>query len=75
MVTESTCGFCRRPFMPDEAQPTCAACPLRGSCLLVRCPHCGYENPVSPPWLARLQGWFHRSAVNTDATTQETGPW
>lgn len=44
--------------MPDDAQPACAGCPLKGSCLLVRCPHCGYENPVAPAWLVRIRGFL-----------------
>jgi hypothetical protein len=59
MVTiEQTCGFCQRTFAPDEGQPTCASCPLKGGCQLVRCPNCGYENPVTPAWVARLRSWF-----------------
>jgi hypothetical protein len=57
-VSGYRCGFCDRTFMQDEAQPTCASCPLRGGCQLVRCPHCGYENPTEPAWLSRVRGWF-----------------
>ncbi len=53
-----TCGFCRRDFEIDRAQPACNACPLAVACKAVRCPHCGYENPVAPAmpgWVARLR--------------------
>jgi hypothetical protein len=59
MVTAITCGFCRAAFEEDQAQPTCAGCPLKGGCQLVRCPHCGYENPVVPIWLTRLRDRLH----------------
>jgi hypothetical protein len=59
MVNSQTCGFCARTFAPDEGQPACTSCPLRGGgCQLVRCPNCGYENPVTPPWLTQLRSWF-----------------
>ncbi|CAN5781985.1 hypothetical protein BH23GEM9_BH23GEM9_28330 [soil metagenome] len=58
MVNEHSCGFCGRVFRQDEGQPTCAACPLSGGCRLVRCPHCGYENPVAPAWVDRVRAWF-----------------
>jgi hypothetical protein len=57
-VTGQECGYCRRTFAPDEGQPTCVSCPVRGGCQFVRCPHCGYENPVTPPWLAKVRAWF-----------------
>jgi hypothetical protein len=50
------CGFCAREFLEDRGQPACRSCPLSTGCHLVRCPHCGYENPVLPGWLARLAG-------------------
>ncbi len=55
------CGLCGRGFREDSGQPTCLGCPLAGSCHFLRCPHCGFENPVMPGWLARVKGWFaHR---------------
>jgi predicted amidophosphoribosyltransferase len=48
------CGFCAREFRQDWGQPVCRACPLAGTCRMVRCPHCGYENPTPPAWLNRL---------------------
>jgi hypothetical protein len=49
------CSFCDERFEEDRAQPTCRGCPLSNRCGLARCPRCGYENPVVPPWLNRLQ--------------------
>jgi rubredoxin len=65
MVNDHTCGFCGRVFAEDEGQPTCGSCPLKGGCQLVRCPHCGYENPVAPPWLARVRAWFGTAAARS----------
>ena len=53
-----TCGLCQKPFVEDRAQPTCQACPLSARCRFVHCPHCGYENPVEPPWLGKLRTWL-----------------
>lgn len=47
------CGLCGRRFREDRAQPVCAGCPLARACRYVRCPHCGYENPVEPAWIER----------------------
>jgi hypothetical protein len=74
MVNAQTCGFCGRDFMEDEAQPTCAGCPLRGGCQLVRCPHCGYENPVAPRWLTKLRDWFTTPAARA-AGYDTAGEW
>lgn len=49
-----TCGFCGLAFVEDAGQPVCRGCPLTGVCHMVRCPACGYENPVPPRWLARF---------------------
>lgn len=61
-MTASTiqCGFCRREFEEDRGQPTCRSCPLAHRCRWVRCPHCGYENPVRPGWIDR---WTQRKAA------------
>jgi rubredoxin len=50
-----TCGMCARTFDEERGQPSCQACPLSSGCRFVRCPHCGYENPVEPAWLLRLR--------------------
>jgi hypothetical protein len=53
-----TCGMCARSFAEDRGQASCQACPLSPGCRFVRCPHCGYENPVEPPWLVKLRLWL-----------------
>lgn len=53
-----TCAFCQRTFTEDLGQPTCQGCPLAGACRFVRCPHCGYENPVAPAWVDRVKRWI-----------------
>ena len=49
------CGFCAQGFEEDRGQPACRRCPIVGSCHLVRCPFCGYENPVPVRWLDELR--------------------
>lgn len=51
------CGFCGRAFVEDRGQMVCRSCPLTGLCHSVRCPHCGYENPMPPAWLRRWTRW------------------
>jgi len=53
-----TCGMCCRSFDEDRGQAACHACPLQSGCRFVRCPHCGFENPVEPPWLLTLRRWW-----------------
>ena len=48
------CGFCAETFSEDLGQPVCRACPLSGMCHQIRCPKCGYENPLPPAWLRAL---------------------
>ncbi len=53
-----TCGFCGQEFVEDPTQATCQACPLKKSCGLMRCPHCGYENAREPGWISRIKEWI-----------------
>lgn len=48
---ELACGMCGTRFREDRGQPACAACPLARACRYVRCPRCGFENPVTPGWM------------------------
>lgn len=66
---ELECGLCGLSFHEDRGQPACAACPLARACRYVRCPRCGFENPVTPgwmepaawePWSARLRAAWDR---------------
>ena len=54
------CGFCGKPFDEDRSQPACRQCPVGTGCGLVRCPHCGYENPGTPGWVAFLKRYVGR---------------
>jgi hypothetical protein len=54
------CAFCGADFAEDRGQPACAACPLSRGCHNVRCPTCGYENPVTPGWIRRLETWWRK---------------
>lgn len=49
------CGYCGTRFLEDRGQAACRSCPLGTACRYVRCPTCGYENPVTPTWLATLR--------------------
>ena len=57
------CGFCGKAFEEDRSQPACAHCPVGSSCGLVRCPHCGYENPATPGWVSFLKRTFGKKAA------------
>jgi uncharacterized Zn-finger protein len=54
------CGYCGRRFVEDRGQSACRACPLGDACHAVRCPYCGYDNPVEPTWITRLRHWLAR---------------
>ena len=54
------CGFCGKAFEENRSQPACKACPLGSDCGLILCPHCGYENPGMPRWIAFLKEKFGR---------------
>lgn len=58
------CGFCGTPFAEDRGQPACRQCPVGSGCGLVRCPHCGYENPGTPGWITFLKKKLSRGAAN-----------
>jgi len=56
------CGLCRRSFDAEKAKRHCAGCVLVG-CTLVKCPHCGYEQPPEPRWAAWIRRhWGERHA-------------
>lgn len=63
-----TCGMCRLEFEEDRAQPTCQACPLSRACKHVRCPQCGYENPVTPGWVKSLRELMNYESKRRDTT-------
>lgn len=57
-VATMTCGLCGRTFGEDRHQAACQQCPLSTGCKFVRCPHCGYDNPVEPGWIRRFKAWW-----------------
>ena len=63
------CGFCGKSFDEDTSQPACKQCPVGSGCGLVRCPHCGYENPGTPGWIAFLRKHLGTKAEPAAATT------
>ena len=67
------CGYCGKPFEEDRSQPACAACPLGSDCGLILCPHCGYENPGTPRWIAFLKERFGKKQPPPPPST-ETPP-
>ncbi len=58
LTTRIVCGFCTQTFVEDQGQPACQSCPLSSGCHYIRCPNCGYENPVAPKWVTRLTRWI-----------------
>ena len=52
------CGYCGKAFREDRSQKACRACPLGSDCGLILCPHCGYENPALPRWIAFFKDRF-----------------
>lgn len=50
------CGYCGKEYEEDRTQKACKACPLGSDCGLILCPHCGYENPAEPKWMAFIKG-------------------
>jgi hypothetical protein len=53
-----TCGYCGQVFAEDRGQAACRSCPLGSACRYLRCPACGYENPVAPRWLTGIRKWM-----------------
>jgi len=64
------CGFCGKPYAEDRSQPACKACPLGSDCGLILCPHCGYENPGTPRWIAYLRSRFGGGSRDRDAAAE-----
>ncbi|HSL70457.1 MAG TPA: hypothetical protein VK864_09455 [Longimicrobiales bacterium] len=58
------CGFCGTTFDEDRGQPTCKNCPLSRGCANIRCPHCGFENPIAPAWVQKLRQWVAHHESN-----------
>ena len=64
------CALCGCEFDEDTAAPACGHCPMSRSCTLVRCPKCGYESPVTPSWIRKLQHLFRRKGSKNETKQQ-----
>lgn len=73
-MSTMTCGYCNTSFVEDQGQPTCSGCPLKGGCRYVRCPHCGYENPCEPEFMARLKRWLKSDDARAAGYVDEAVP-
>ena len=52
-----TCGFCGHAFDEEEGVRNCGGCGA-GGCRNVRCPKCGYHNPLEPGLVKKLRKIF-----------------
>lgn len=48
------CGMCGHELTEAGIEKACRGCSAFGGCRLVKCPHCGYEQPQPPRWLKWL---------------------
>jgi hypothetical protein len=52
------CALCGLEFEERDVVASCEGCPMnRGSCNMLRCPNCGYENPAEPQLLKIFKRW------------------
>jgi rubredoxin len=54
------CALCGFRFTEEEGVAACSGCLLGGSCNLIRCPNCGYDNPREPKLFKVFEGWRRR---------------
>jgi len=54
------CALCGYDFAEQEGQTECPACPLSGTCNMLRCPNCGYDNPRASKLETWLGRWFRK---------------
>lgn len=65
------CGFCAHEFDETEGIRGCGQCGT-GSCHQVRCPRCGYHNPLEPPLIKHVKRLFgSRQQPAAEAATKE----
>lgn len=43
------CPLCGLRYSERDSKSACASCPVGGSCGLMKCPNCGYEQPPARP--------------------------
>ena len=48
------CALCGCEFDEKKAGSSCKGCFMAGTCKLVKCLNCGYENPRVSGWLKRI---------------------
>lgn len=48
------CGFCGEEFDGREGIRGCGACGDASGCRMVRCPRCGYHNPLVSPLVGKI---------------------
>jgi hypothetical protein len=53
-----TCGFCGHQFAEEEGISGCGACGIGHGCNNIKCPKCGYHNPVEPALIKKLRNIF-----------------
>ena len=46
MTASIRCPYCGFVYAASEGRLTCASCGMHSSCVLLRCPNCGYETPT-----------------------------
>ena len=51
------CALCGYEFEEEEGIAGCQGCALAGSCSMLRCPNCGYDNPRESRLAALLKKW------------------
>ncbi len=59
------CGNCGRSFTARQGEFACHGCGHFGGCHLVKCPHCGYEQPQEPVWVAKLRDLLARAGIGS----------
>jgi rubredoxin len=58
------CALCGLEFNERDAVASCEGCPLKsGSCNMLRCPNCGYENPGESQLLKMVRKWRNRDGT------------
>jgi predicted amidophosphoribosyltransferase len=50
-----TCGYCGYEFPEEEGIKGCGKCGRPGSCHMLRCPRCFYENPQEPLLVSKIR--------------------
>ena len=65
------CGFCGHEFAEAEGIRGCGACGAGSGCKNVRCPKCGYHNPLEPALIKKLRTMFGSGKDNDKGVDDE----